>query len=48
MQQACAKDRESSSEDNPEGILKSGGDEEKNTVFCVEDYTEEEWKNFAA
>ena len=47
LQQACAKDRESSSEDNPEGILKSGGDEEKNTVFCVEDYTEEEWKNFA-
>lgn len=47
LQQACAKDRESSSEDNPEGILKSGVDEEKNTVFCVEDYTEEEWKNFA-
>lgn len=36
-----------SSEDNPEGILESGVDEEKNTVFCVEDYTEEEWKNFA-
>lgn len=34
LQQACAKDRESSSEDNPEGILKSGGDEEKNTVFA--------------
>ncbi len=47
LQQACAKDRENSSEDNPEGIVKSGVDEEKNTVFCVEDYTEEEWKNFA-
>ncbi len=47
LQQACAKDKENSSEDNPEGILNSGADEEKNTVFCVEDYKEEEWKNFA-
>lgn len=46
LQQACARDKENASEDNLEGILNGGTDEKKNTVFCVEDYKEEEWKNF--